>query len=235
MCSTTLIADIMKIPSVLPVSALQSRAARFQLGMTQAEVIKQSELPGWKLKQFETDRFVPDIPFLTALRSFYVERGIELPAVEDQPSAKMPSASKAPSQKEDEASFPGLVPFFMMSDLTEAQVEAVMHRVMDNDERINGLLAFPVRAGFFGGWDDETKEKSRELFGALAENYLLLARLQGRVLLGKETPEPTNHAELLAQSFAGSLLGQLTSKNATPQADPESNDETGVEEEEEQA
>lgn len=33
----------MKIPSKLPVTAEQSRAARFQLGLTQANVIEQSE------------------------------------------------------------------------------------------------------------------------------------------------------------------------------------------------
>lgn len=47
----------MKIPSTLPVTAEQSRAARFQLGLTQADLIQQSDLPGWKLKQFETGRF----------------------------------------------------------------------------------------------------------------------------------------------------------------------------------
>lgn len=67
----------MKIPSTLPITAEQSRAARFQLGLTQANVIEQSELAGHKLKNFETGRFVPDMGFLQKLSEFYQERGIE--------------------------------------------------------------------------------------------------------------------------------------------------------------
>jgi transcriptional regulator with XRE-family HTH domain len=72
----------MKIPSVLPLTAAQSRASRFQLGLTQADVIEQSKLPGYKLKQFETGRFVPDIPFLQNLHDFYQEKGIDLSEAE---------------------------------------------------------------------------------------------------------------------------------------------------------
>lgn len=46
----------MKIPAVQPITAAQSRASRFQLGLTQADVISQSGLPGHKLKQFESGR-----------------------------------------------------------------------------------------------------------------------------------------------------------------------------------
>lgn len=67
----------MKIPSKLPITAEQSRAARFQLGLTQANVIEQSELAGHKLKNFETGRFVPDMAFLQSLREFYEGRGID--------------------------------------------------------------------------------------------------------------------------------------------------------------
>ena len=67
----------MEIPTTPPVTAEQSRAARFQLGLTQADLIQQSDLPGWKLKQFETGRFVPDIPFLDKLREFYTAKGIQ--------------------------------------------------------------------------------------------------------------------------------------------------------------
>lgn len=69
----------MKIPNTLPVTAELSRAARFQLGLTQAALIQKSDLPGWKLKQFETGRFVPDIPFLQGLREFYTSQDIEPP------------------------------------------------------------------------------------------------------------------------------------------------------------
>jgi hypothetical protein len=67
----------MKIPTTLPVTAEQSRASRFQLGLTQANVIEESNLPGHKLKNFETGRFVPDMPFLEGLRDYYTQKGID--------------------------------------------------------------------------------------------------------------------------------------------------------------
>lgn len=39
----------MNIPQNLPITPLQSKAARYQLGLTQATVIEESSLPGHKL------------------------------------------------------------------------------------------------------------------------------------------------------------------------------------------
>ena len=68
----------MKTPAVKPITPEQSRAARLHLGLSQSEVIKQSELPSHKLKNFETGRFVPDLPFLQQLTDFYTALGVDM-------------------------------------------------------------------------------------------------------------------------------------------------------------
>src|SRR5574337_199085 len=148
----------MKIPNTLPVTAEQSRAARFQLGLTQADLIQQSDLPGWKLKQFETGRFVPDIPFLEKLREFYVSKGIQFAEtvtttiqVKDE-ITPLPAAAVTPAPLSQGAAFP----FFLCSDLTEAQGGAITERILENDDRCLALLNLPIKHGLFGGLDRQS-------------------------------------------------------------------------------
>ena len=78
----------MNIPQNLPITPLQSKAARYQLGLTQANVIQESSLPGHKLKGFETGRLIPDMKFLESLANFYQAKGIELSELTDFPIMK---------------------------------------------------------------------------------------------------------------------------------------------------
>lgn len=209
----------MKIPSTLPVTAEQSRAARFQLGLTQADLILQSTLPGWKLKQFETGRFVPDIPFLEGLREFYTAKGIQFSEsvtttiqVKDE-ITPLPGFGGAPAASPASgASFP----FFLCSDLTEAQGSAITERILENDERAAVLLNMPAKRSIFGGLDDTTDAALRELFGRLAENYMLLARLQGRTFIPPTEGEARTVSDLVASNYAGSPLVELSTITVPP-------------------
>lgn len=223
----------MKIPNTLPVTAEQSRAARFQLGLTQADLIQESTLPGWKLKQFETGRFVPDVPFLENLRDFYTAKGIQFAEsvtttiqVKDE-ITPLPAAGATPAASPASgASFP----FFLCSDLTEAQGTAITERILENDERAAVLLNMPARRGIFGGLDETTEAALRELFGRFAESYMLLSRLQGRTFINPAEGELRTVADLVASNYAGSPLVELSMEQAQPTqpefigSDPEQED-----------
>ena len=163
----------MKNPSNLPITAAQSRASRFQLGLTQADVINQSELAGYKLKQFETGRFVPDMPFLQSLHDFYQGKGIDLAeaqAVTQEPEQKK-NSSPIVQPVPRAALLPARMGFILSDTLSEDEIGDLLDRMDVNDTRIYELLQKGTSTDFFGGHTDATKTESRELFATLAENY----------------------------------------------------------------
>lgn len=208
----------MKIPPSLPVTAEQSRASRFQLGLTQANVIEESNLPGHKLKNFETGRFVPDMPFLENLRDYYATKGIDF--------TETVTVTDQIQTGQQQASTPGgamIRPIsrmcFYVSDQVEPDaVNQILGRMDGNDDRIAAILQSPLKGGFISAYDEETEAKQRELFGAMAENYLLFRILQGRNIVSALPAgvEPTTHADLLATFFATSPMA-IVSNN--PQAE----------------
>lgn len=220
----------MKIPSTLPITAEQSRSSRFQLGLTQAAVIEESSLPGHKLKNFETGRFVPDMPFLEGLRDYYTQKGIdftETVTITDQIQLEQqaPAAGGAMVR-------PVSRMCFYVSDQVEPDaVNQILGRMDGNDDRIAAILQSPLKGGFLSAYDEETEAKQRELFGAMAENYLLFRILQGRNIVSALPAgvEPTTHADLLATFFATSPMAIVSSqppvtneKIATPISEIES-------------
>jgi transcriptional regulator with XRE-family HTH domain len=192
----------MKIPATLPITALQSRGARFQLGLTQGQVIEESGVPGWKLKQFEAGRIVPDVPSLEKLAAYYKEKGIDLSEVD---------AGGKPTQ---EPAKPGsdmvrhvARPCFYISDsVTPELLDQCLERMHSNDERITEILSKALTEGLFGGFTEQTVQEHQELFGAMAEGYLIFRLLQGNPLVqpmdGKNSPK--THADLLGQFYAKS-------------------------------
>lgn len=196
----------MKIPPNLPITAEQSRAARFQLGLTQAQVIEQSQLPGHKLKNFETGRFVPDMPFLQNLREFYEGNGIdftEAPVTDanDEPQKPRPGA---------EIIEPALTSRFLVDpSLNLDQVDAILERMDTNDTRIAALMNRSVKSGFLSDYSEETEAETRELFGLMAENYLQFRALQGRNILSprQEGADVKTQADLISKLFATTPAG----------------------------
>lgn len=195
----------MKIPATLPITGDQSRAARFQLGLTQANVIEESGLPGHKLKNFETGRFVPDMPFLESLRDFYIDKGVDLEARKPDTKPATGSAMVRPVSR---------MCFYVSDQVADEVVDQILGRMDANDDRIAAILRSPVGIGFFSDYSEETEAKQRELFGAMAENYLLFRILQGRNIVAspQEGRSPATHADLLSTFFAASPLAAV----ATP-------------------
>lgn len=195
----------MKIPAVQPITAAQSRAARFQLGLSQTEVIKQSDLPGHKLKNFETGRLVPDMPFLQKLGDFYTALGVDLTDEEQVGTAPAQTADLKPG-----ATMLRTVsrPCFYVSDSVSTDVlDQCLERMHQNDERIAALMKVSLKSAFMGGHSDETVAEHQELFGAMAENYLIFRLLQGNPIVEPAVAgakDPTTHACLLSQFYAKS-------------------------------
>lgn len=207
----------MKIPSTLPITAEQSRASRFQLGLTQAQVIEASSLPGYKLKQFETGRFVPDMPFLENLRDFFQERGLTL----NESPVATPEKPAAPEQKPGAAIWRPTqrMVLYVREDLPEAELMRMFERMDENDSRIESILNDSLEAGFVADYSAETEAKSRELFGAMAENYLIFRKLQGRNIVGNPPASPPiTHGDLLAGFFAQSPLASVAAADFGMQA-----------------
>lgn len=219
----------MKIPQTLPITAEQSRAARFQLGLTQANVIEESDLPGHKLKQFETGRFVPDMPFLEKLRDFYQGKGVQLVGGQDKPAALPSPASKA----QGVAPASGMC-FYVDPRWSDDEVEQLLGVMETNDERIASILKEPVNTGFFSAYDEAADALIRELFGLMALNYQTFRTLQGRKL---SQPQATNSdIKTMADFFVGwvkngplavLLQAQLPAPGTPAQSDNE--DEGGEE------
>lgn len=172
----------MNIPQKLPITPLQSKAARYQLGLTQANVIQDSGLPGHKLKGFETGRLIPDMKFLEALANFYQGKGIELSelTVGEGLTPVNAAAVKPISDKLQSVSGMALriaVPF--------DQIDPILEQMEAYDERIDQILVEPARAGLFSDRDESTEARQRELFGLMAANYMLFRALQGRSLTAR--------------------------------------------------
>lgn len=205
----------MKIPAVQPITASQSRAARFQLGLTQAEVIKQSTLPGHKLKQFESGRFVPDMPFLQKLAEYYTDLGVDLSEAVTSDPAPAPAPAPGPVAKPG-ANMVRPAPvhrphFYVAETVTPELLDACLERMHSNDERINEILGKDLRFGLMGSYQEQTVTEQQEIFGAMAEGYLIFRLLQGNPLV-KPFDEKTSaktHAQLLGQYYAKSPVSLL--------------------------
>ncbi|MBT0962055.1 hypothetical protein [Denitromonas iodatirespirans] len=191
----------MKIPNVLPITAEQSRAARFQLGLTQAELIANSELPGWKLKQFETGRFVPDIPFLESLRDYFQEKGIQFG---DQPTARLKTATNSNHAESQLIGQQPRMGFFVTDEVPADVVQSLLERMTANDERIGELMDGRVESGWFSEFDEDTEAKVRQLAAALAENYILFCSLQGRNPLIRPAKGHKTLADVIASVYVES-------------------------------
>lgn len=200
----------MNIPQVLPITPLQSKAARYQLGLSQANVIEESGLPGHKLKGFETGRLIPDMKFIEALGAYYKGKGIELSELkEGEGLTPITAAAVSPKPGADRAqpvsgmAFRIAVPF--------DQVDAFLERMEANDERIDAILKEPAQAGFFSGYDEATEALQRELFGLMAANYLLFRALQGRSLVAStaRTRQKQTQSDLLGAWIETAELAPL--------------------------
>lgn len=199
----------MNIPQVMPLTPLQSKAARYQLGLTQASVIQESGVPGHKLKGFESGRLIPDMKFLETLAGFFEGKGIELAELKDGDGLTPVTAAAVAKPGAD--SMQSLTGMALRIAVPFDQVDAFLERMEAHDERIDAILKEPANAGFLSDYDKDTEALQRELFGLMAANYLFFRALQGRSLIGQaaRTSDKKTQLDVIRSWAENAELGTL--------------------------
>jgi hypothetical protein len=89
-----------------------------------------------------------------------------------------------------------------------------------NDERIAALMKVSLKGALLGGHHDDTIAEHTELFGAMAENYLIFRLLQGNPIVQpvEGSTKPTTHAHLLGEFFAKSPISAAPAPAKAPAA-----------------
>lgn len=195
----------MRSTTAQPITPAQSRVARRSLGLSQSQVIQQSKLPGHKLKTFETGSYQPDVGFLKQLSDFYAALGVDLP---DDDIDATPIDQLKPG-----AAMVRAVPrscFYIHDSVSPELLDQCLERMHVNDERIKALLETALKtASFSDAHHQETVAEHTELFGAMAENYLIFRLLQGNPIVqavGEPGSRAATHADLLGQFYAQSPI-----------------------------
>ena len=205
----------MSQPSQSPLTADQSRAARRELALSQKDVIAQTGIAAYKLKQFESGSFRPDMATLKVLREFYEGQGVNFAELDaylrgaredasgDQETDDGPAGGRKPA-----AIKPGMTPeprpgFFISADLPGAVVDKLQTDMEDSDDRIAEIVKSGLKKGIFGDLSGETEGLVQELFAHLAVNYLRFRCLQGRNIIEATRDEAKTVGDYLAQWVLG--------------------------------
>ena len=215
-----------------PLSPNQSRAARNYLGLSQAQAAEQSNLPGHKLKRFETGNYVPDTQFLQDLRDFFEQNGYSFHD-EETPGAKAKSRGDvfpagvvgktagsheetdgSPSENQGKPQRPvasQLHHIRIDPTLDNDQIDAIFDCIEDNEKAITSLLDRKLSRGilFYDALDEKSQALQVAAQRRLAENGLLFALLLGRAPVAvpegspiKLAKDAKTHGELLQASMA---------------------------------
>jgi len=173
-----------------------SKAARRELGLSQNDVIKATGTQAWRLKQFEGRGIELELSDLRQLCEFYESQGVDL----DELAAHLGRAAAVPAGGESLADEPkaSRLRLLFSDKLASEEVDRLMERVEVNDDRIGALVKAKIERGGFGGdITEESQQQVQELFGAMAENYLIYRLLQGRNII--EASRPTKEARTVGE------------------------------------
>ena len=174
-----------------------SKSARRELTLTQSNVIAETGIQAYKLKQFEAGRFRPDMASLKKLTDFYESQGVDFEQLEANATSTLPAVARETMAKRGLTSHakPG---FLISEDIDQERVDSVLERMEENDQYVFDLIAQEHTTNLFGGASDESEKSMRELFGRLAENHLLFRFLQGKGLVTEAKDQPSTIGDHLA-------------------------------------
>lgn len=174
-----------------------SKAARRELTLTQTNVIAETGIQAYKLKQFEAGRFRPDMVSLKKLTDFYELQGVDFEKLEANATGTLPAVERETLAKRGLTAHakPG---FLISDDVDQDRMDSVLERMEENDQRVFELIAQEHTTSLFGGASDEAEKAMRELFGRLAENHLLFRFLQGKGLVTEAKNKPSTIGDHLA-------------------------------------
>lgn len=208
-----------------------SKAARRELSLTQNNVIAETGIQAYKIKQFEAGRFRPEVACLKQLREFYESHGVDFDVLEAHMGPQRAAGRDAGDEQPPVDHKRGLTAtprpgFFISEHLAQELIDRVLTRMEENDDRIAELVEAAYERGMFGGVSEATENKVRELFAAMAENHLLFRFLQGRNIIAAIREEPKTIGEFLGQWLQQSPAhdvfdaeqNEQPAKSATPRA-----------------
>lgn len=193
----------------------QSRAARRELALSQKDVIAQTGIAAYKLKQFESGSFRPDMATLKVLREFYEGQGVNfaeldayLRGVREDASGDHDTDHGQAGGRKPVAIKPGMTleprpGFFISTDLPGAVVDKLQTDMEDSDDRIAEIVKSGLKKGIFGDLSGETEGLVQELYAHLAVNYLRFRCLQGRNIIEATRDEAKTVGDYLAQWVLG--------------------------------
>jgi transcriptional regulator with XRE-family HTH domain len=199
-----------------PIFTAADFAAALQAMRTNvAEVAREVGINRQYLSEFRAGsrNLQPDL--LKRLREHFEAQGLEFdePGQEEEPAPQAAPILSDLDSREDMARALLCVRHFALSPSMDSdQIAAALERMDANDTTIRALLAMEAVPGFLSDWDSKTESRLQEVFGLLAENFLLFRHLQGRALVplsklteGVDEREIKTIGDLMAGLLAGSL------------------------------
>ncbi len=216
----------------------QSRRARREFGLSQADVATVISVNRVYISDFEnggTNRLTKGQQ--RKLVALYLEKLEEARANGEEIDLELfdPDAEQTPKatptltdldNREDLTRALLCVRHFSLSPALDGdQITTALARMDENDATIRALMDKPAEPGLFSDWNDVTESRLQEVFGLLAENFLLFRHLQGRALVplanmteGVDYREVKTIGDLMATLLSGSLrdMGAALTPKATP-------------------
>jgi len=197
-----------------PLTPELSKAARRELGLSQADVIAATGIQAYKLKQWEGRGLTIELADIRKLTDFFEIQGISIAELADHHAGKLGTREAANADDATrglrllQAGFTyNPRPGFVISGQLETEVvDSLMERMEANDDRVAGLIGEAFKTGFFGDLSEDTEAKARELIANLAENHVSFRALQGRNIVSVGRDEPRTIGEYLGKMFEGSPI-----------------------------
>lgn len=188
----------------LALTSDQARAARNYFGWPQAKAADESGLPLHKIKRFESGNYIPDAEFLDALRAFYEKRGYQFSDT-PAPGASAKRAGQvfpagvvgndndghpeADAKNYRDRTGAAKVHHMRIAIEDEGEMGRTLDLIEANEERVAELLKAPIKSGLLSTVSEGSQAQHAEAVRLLAENGSLFARLFGRHMGGRPTPE----------------------------------------------
>lgn len=216
--------------------------AQVTLGLTYAEVGKETSIPRQYLSEFRngTRNLLPE--HQRKVRSFFEDRGIvfedgadeENEAQQDEPR----QAVNAQPYEEPEAdplkdcaalrsAKIACLHFSISPALDATEVRKIAREIDANESELEKLLGKKAETGFLSDWSGETESDIQAAISLMAANYVLHAVAQGKSFVYRDTPEGEDAQtvrdvlnDTFAIAFTGFIAGLVNAKPDAMQGEP---------------
>jgi len=192
------------------ITAHQSRDARRELGLSQADVTKTLELNRQYLSEFETG-FSTRLTNaqLKKLRAFYEEKITEANSNGEEITITFGEAETEKPTATVETFTAKRLTFLVEDEVSDETFTSTLKTIEENDKRLADLLTSTVvrDATMFGEGElsTATLEGLRESFSLLAANYILIRSLTGWKQLGLSA----SNINPATDSILGLVIGEV--------------------------